>query len=93
MPRKDKQTPESLRWPKLFGNPEQGQSLFQTKGWEALLLDLKAKAEELSHKIIHEVPVSMDDAATQNFYRGKVAAYEDLLGIAEELGSWRDRLK
>ena len=57
--------------------------------WAALLRDCQGKVEEYSYKVIHGIPVTSKDEAEQNYLRGKVGAFEDLLGLAEELKEWR----
>jgi hypothetical protein len=48
---------------------------------------------ELSGNIVHAVPATAEKNAELNFFRGKVAAFEDLLGLAEELEDWKKTQK
>lgn len=86
MPRR-KQDPNqslSLRWPQLFRDPEKAESLFSAEGWTDLLSDLRAREEELSVGIVHDVPYTAEQIAMQNFERGCISVVEDLLGLEEE---------
>jgi hypothetical protein len=47
--------------------------------------------EELGHDIIHKIPYTPEQIATDNFWRGKISAYEDLIGLAEESKEWREK--
>jgi hypothetical protein len=53
--------------------------------------DLSEVSRELSNKIVHEVPLTIDDTAEQNFQRGVVSGIERILDFAEELKSWREQ--
>lgn len=59
----------------------------------ALLKDCQEKAEAEGYKIIHGIPPDAKAVAEQNFFRGKISAWEDLLGLAEELKVWRKPTK
>lgn len=43
-----------------------------------------------SEQVVHGLPVSEKDVAEQNFLRGKIAAYEDFIELADELKQWRE---
>ena len=91
--RKHKESlPESLRWPILFKDPEKAESLFSGPGWAELLADLRAKHAELSENIVHNVPYTAEQIATQNFDRGQCSIAEDLLGLEEEFKHWKEQL-
>ena len=40
--------------------------------------------------IIHKVPTTDEAVAQQNFQRGKIAGYKDLLQLAEEWQEWKE---
>jgi hypothetical protein len=42
---------------------------------------------------VHNVPWNPEIVAEQNFMRGKISAYEDLAGLAEELREWKEAMK
>lgn len=86
----NRQTQESFRWPALFANPEVPERLFLEQGWQLLEQELREKSETLAHSIVHKLPVTMEAHAEQNFQRGKLAAYEDLLGLREELKEFKN---
>lgn len=55
-----------------------------------LLADLRDKVQAHSYEITHGVPRSEVDVAEQNFLRGKISAFEDLIGLAEEYREWKE---
>jgi hypothetical protein len=63
--------------------------LLSQPGWAVLLSDLQDKADSLSYQIVHKIPSTDEAVAGENFLRGKVSAFEDLLGLAEELKQWK----
>jgi hypothetical protein len=75
----------SYRWSKLFENVEAAEDLFHSPGWLLLLQDLKGKVDEHSAQVVHGLPVERKHDAEQCFFRGKIAAFEDLEGLSEEL--------
>jgi hypothetical protein len=83
---------DSQRWPNLFAQGE-AEVLFSHRGWAAVLADLKDKVRELSDDIVHRVPSTPEANAELNFFRGKVAAFEDLLGLGEEWEQWKKTQK
>ena len=86
-------TENSLRWPLLFRDPEAAGLLFLAEGWQRLVEDCQAKAEDLRYKIIHNVPSTEDARVVQNFQRGQVAILEDIIGLESELKEWRQNHK
>jgi hypothetical protein len=58
------------------------------EGWETLLADLRARKEELTDEIVHDVPYTPEQIAMQNFNRGCCSVVEDLLGLEEEYRKW-----
>ncbi len=58
-----------------------------------LLADLREKVGQLSDDIVHNIPATAEKNAEMNFFRGKVSAFEDLLGLAQELEEWKKALK
>jgi hypothetical protein len=38
---------------------------------------------------VHEIPATVEKAAEQNFLRGKIAGWEDLLEFAKDLADWK----
>lgn len=58
-----------------------------------VLADLAGKVEEFSHEITHGIPKNSVDEAEQNFMRGKISAFEDLIGLAEEYKEWKESKK
>ena len=94
MPRhKDHSQSQSLRWPQLFKDPEAVESLLSVEGWKVLLADLRDRKEALSEGIVHDIPHSQENMATQNFDRGCVSVVEDLLGLEEEYRNWKEQTK
>jgi hypothetical protein len=45
---------------------------------------------EHSRDIVHGIPKNEVDVAEQNFLRGKVSAFEDLLELAQEYQEWKE---
>ena len=87
-------TPEnSLRWPALFRDPELAALLFLAPGWVKLVEDCQAKAEDLRYKIVYNVPTTPEATMEQTFWRGKVAALEDIIGLEKDLKEWRQTHK
>src|SRR6266705_2942650 len=78
----------SFRWFNLFASAEQAEELLRSSGWALLAADLKDKVAQHSNDIVHGIPATAEANAQMNFFRGKVAAFEDLLGLAEELKEW-----
>lgn len=92
MPRKDRNQSQSIRWPLLFKDPEKAESLFSAvEGWKELLEDLRARKEELSDGIVHNVPYTQEQIAMQNFERGCCSVVEDLLQLEEEYRRWKEQ--
>jgi hypothetical protein len=54
---------------------------------------LRAKVEDSTYEVIHGIPKSEVDVAEQNFMRGKISAFEDLIGLAEEYKEWKEPKK
>jgi len=84
---------QSQRWPNLFGNAEQAEVLLQEPSFQLLLADLQRVVEQRSHEIIHNVPYTQEAKDADNYWRGKISAFEDLLGLAEELREWKESQK
>lgn len=61
------------------------------RGWSLLLVDLKAKVSELAHDVVHGVAPTMEVLAEQNFWRGKISAFEEIIELADELQQWRTK--
>ena len=91
--RKESNPNQSLRWPSLFADPEKAESLFSAEGWKELLADLRAKNEESSDEIVHNVPYTPEQIAVQNVQRGACLVMEDLLGLEEEYRKWKKEQK
>jgi hypothetical protein len=83
----------SLRWPNLFKEIEVAEVLVVRPEWAVLLADLRLLASEAGDFILHNVPTTDAATAEQNFFRGKIAAFEDLLGLAEEVREWKEKHK
>jgi len=47
----------------------------------------------MSDNIVHGLPVSERDNMEQALFRGKISAFEDICGIAEDLESYREAQK
>lgn len=58
-----------------------------------LLADLRLVVEERGYEIVHGIPKNDADVAEQNFLRGKISAFEDLIGLAEEYREWKESKK
>ena len=89
-------TLDSRRWPNLYGDVELAAELVHSRGWTLLLQDLlesQGRVNTLKHITIYNVP--RDEAAEkiQCFYRGKIAAYEDVINLAKDLKQWKERDK
>lgn len=80
-----------MRWPRLFADPDQAEVLFHDQGFLNLQADLAFLVKEKVHSIIHGIPKNEVDVAEQNFLRGKISAFEDLIEIAEEYKEWKER--
>ena len=92
--RKDKVDPEvSFRWPHLLADPEQVDRLLANPEWQVLCQDLMQLLEERQSEVIHKLPTTMEAQAQENFLRGKISVYEDLLGLKEEAEQWKQTLK
>jgi hypothetical protein len=83
----------SVRWPKFFSDVEAAQAVLQEEGIRALLADCRDKAADLSAQVVHDVTWDAETVAKQNFMRGKISAYEDLAGLAEELRERKEAMK
>jgi len=95
MPRQQRQQPtqESYRWRKSFADVEGCQLLVSQRGWANLLEDLKQLHRELSYKVVHEVPQTVERMAEQNFDRGLLSGIERVIDFEEELQAWREQTK
>jgi hypothetical protein len=49
--------------------------------------------DDLTFQLIHKIPSTEEARAGENFWRGKISAFEDLLGLAEELKEWKESQK
>ena len=67
--------------------------MLASEGFRALLADCKAKAEAMSSQIVHTIPADEQGNREQFYWRGKVVAYEDFLGIAEDLKTFLEAQK
>lgn len=76
---------ESLRWPNLFSNLDQAQSLVGNPAWSKLSSDLDVLRVGLEYRLIHDLK-SMEEI---NFFRGQIAILENLLGLPAELAEWK----
>lgn len=61
------------------------------EGWAELLADLRARKQELSDGIVHDVPYTPEQIAMQNFERGCCSVIEDLLRLEEEYRNWKEQ--
>lgn len=82
---------ESFRWPKLFERAELAGLLFLAEAWPKLVEDCCNRAENLKFKVVHNIPTTKEAEAEQNFQRGQIAAFEDFIGLEQELKEWRNR--
>ena len=80
----------SKRWPNLFANEQAVEALVHSPEWAVVLADLRDKVAVHSYDIVHGLPKNSVDEAEQNFMRGKVSAFEDLIGLAEEYREWKE---
>jgi hypothetical protein len=62
-------------------------------GFQALLADCRDKAEKMSWTVVHTLPTTPEAHVEQSFFRGKITAYEDFLGIAEDLKTFLEAQK
>jgi hypothetical protein len=76
---------DSIRWPNLFANQEEAQSLVQTPGFRTMLTDLEILREALEYDVIHTTP----NMELTNFFRGQIAILERLRDLPEELAEWK----
>ena len=90
---KKKSVQDSFRWPGAFSNPEACSLLADQPGWKLVVADLQALADSLQYKVVHQVPVSMEQVAQQNFERGQIAALERILEFEQELAEWKKARK
>lgn len=90
MARRKRQIQESLRWPNAFANPEALQLLVAREEWKLLVKDLALLHQDLSYRLGHEIVVSMEQAAQQNFQRGQLAGIERIIEFEQELSEWRE---
>lgn len=82
---------QSLRWPMLFAKDSGLEALLHYQEWEVLLRELQDKVNSYSYDIGHGIPKNEVDVAEQNFLRGKISAFEDLIGLAEEYREWKEK--
>ena len=82
---------ESLRWPNVFHDEELSALLFSTQAWPKLILDCQGKLQDLTYKVVHDLPTTSEAQITQAFYRGQVAVLEDIIGLESELKEWREK--
>lgn len=58
-----------------------------------LLADLSLKVADHQYQLVHDIPATAEALAKQNFFRGKIAAFEDLLELKDELKQWKEEHK
>jgi hypothetical protein len=69
------------------------EALFHDEGFITLQADLALYVKDKGSAIIHGIPKNEVDVAEQNFLRGKISAFEDLIELAEEYKEWKERDK
>lgn len=79
------QQTDSRRWPNLFADVEQAQSLVQHPAFLRLQADLEMLREVLEYDVIHNTPTM----ELTNFCRGQIAVLERLRDVSEELNDWK----
>ena len=80
----------SKRWPNLFANEPLVEALFQAEEWALLLVDLRLKVEEESRDVVRNIPTTETAVAQQNYARGRVSAFMDLLELADDYRQWKE---
>ena len=83
----------SSRWPKSFVNAERMQLLVASEEWRYLVEDLRSHYQEQCYRLVHEVAVTGEQIALQNFERGRLAGWEWILEFEQELKEWREQGK
>lgn len=78
---------DSLRWPNLFADVEQAQSLVQHPAFPRLLADLASLRVALEFDVVHNTPTM----ELTNFCRGQIAVLERMRDLPEELKEWANR--
>ena len=80
------------RFPNSFAPEAAGDlgELLNSRGWALLLRDLAEMSNHEAVDIIHKVPTTDEAIAQQNFQRGKIAGYKDLLQLVEEWQEWKE---
>lgn len=87
-------TPDSRRWPNLYSELEQAAELVHSQGWTLLLKDLqgsRGRLDNLKRMTLYSIPKDEAAEKIQCFYRGKIAAYEDVINLAKDLKEWKER--
>lgn len=78
----------SLRFPNLFAS-DRGAEVLEHPEWQLLLADLQKWVEDLSYRLVHQLPEGENARLEQAFWRGKVAVFEDLIFLKEEYQKWK----
>lgn len=89
MARRKAQIPDSLRWPRLFREPEQAVLLFQQTAWVKLVEDCRLKLEALTDRL-HNVPLTEQDDRMQLVERGRISVLKDIVGLEQELKEFQE---
>lgn len=86
--------PDLRRWPNLYSNAEEAADLLNHPGWILLLRDLqesRGRVDSLKHMVLYDLPADEIAERKQMFFRGKIAAYEDVINLAKDLKEWKER--
>jgi len=90
MPKRRKVDPnqptDSRRWPLLFADADQAQSLVQHPSFLRMLADLEELRVSLEYDVIHNTPTM----ELTNFCRGQIAVLERMRDLPEELREWTE---
>jgi hypothetical protein len=58
-----------------------------------LLADLRLKVEEESRDVVLNIPTTETAVAQQNYSRGRISAFMDLLELADDYREWKESKK
>ena len=80
------------KWVKLCKEPEEEvDSQLSNRVWKAFCLDLQDKLAVDERDLVENRTANQEELAEDNYQRGRIAAFREVLGLEQDLKSWRGR--
>ena len=63
------------------------------EAWKQVVADLAVLREELTNKVVRNLPITPEADREQCFYRGQIAGIERIIELEQEIKEWRAERK